>query len=151
MPVNVGWDTLPDGVPLTLTLPASPVNVGCETLPDGVNLPVEVMALPPNFSSTPVPVKDGCVEVAEVMPVAIVCCANVGIVTAVGVFAVKLPSVQLMVSVSFVTLVFSTGRVQLAAVPAVAEPPPVADAATYLLTVLGVTVIVGVEMEPSGV
>ena len=68
-----------------------------------------------------------------------------------GVFAEKLPALQPIVNVSFATVVVSVGRVQDAAVPAVTEPPPVAESATYVVVVLGVTVIVGVLTEPSGV
>ena len=71
--------------------------------------------------------------------------------TEVGVFAVKLPAVQLRVSVSPLTEVVKLGIVALAAVPAVTEPPPVAEAATYLVAVLAVTVMVGVEIVPAGV
>lgn len=151
MPSKVGLLTVPVGFPVTDTLPLSPVNVGWLTLPAGVNLPVLVIAEPVNFSSAPVPVKDGWVEVALLMPVAIVCAAKVGMVTAVGVFAVNDPAVQPMVSTSLATDVVNTGRVQDAAFPAVTAPPPVALPATYLLTVFGVTVMVGVETEPSGV
>jgi hypothetical protein len=38
----------PDGVPLTDKLPSVPVNVGEETLPEGVNDPVEVKEFPLN-------------------------------------------------------------------------------------------------------
>ena len=121
------------------------------TVPAGVKLPVDVRLDPVNLSSTPVPSNVGCVDDALVMPVAMVWLENEGSVTAVGVFAVNSPALQPMVRVSFATEVVREGRVQAAAEPAVTEPPPVAEAATYLLTVLGVTVIVGVDTEPAGV
>ena len=88
-----------------------------------------------------VPVNEGCVEVADLMPVAIVWLENDGSVTAVGVLAVH-PSVKVSPE---------TVAEKLAAVPAVTDPPPVALDATYLVAVLGVTVIVGVLTLPSGV
>ena len=63
----------------------------------------------------------------------------------------KLPALHPMDSVSFATDVVITGNVQDAAEPAVTDPPPVEDAATYLVVVLGVTVMVGVLTDPSGV
>lgn len=69
----------------------------------------------------------------------------------VGVFAVKLPAAQLSVRFSSVTLVVSTGRIQLAAVPAVTVPPPVALPATYLVVVFRSIVRVGAETVPAGV
>ncbi len=110
-----------------------------------------VFALPVNFRLTPVPVNVGCEAVLVLTLVAIVWLENVGIVTAVGVFAVKLPPVQPMVSVSFATEVVSVGSVHAAAVPAVTEPPPVALPATYLEAVFNSMVRVGAETEPEGV
>lgn len=124
-----------------------PVNVWAAAVP----LIVPVLDEPVNFSSAPVPVNVGCVEVADEMPVAIFWLENDGSVTAVGVFAVKLPALHPSVSVSPDTLVVNEGSVQLAAVPAVTEPPPVALAATYFVVVVGVTVMVGVETVPAGV
>ena len=63
----------------------------------------------------------------------------------------KLPSVHPIVSVSFTTDVVKVGSVHAAAEPAVTDPPPVADDATYFVVVLGVTVMVGVDTDPSGV
>lgn len=124
-----------------------PVNVWAAAVP----LIVPELDEPVNFNSLPVPVKLGCEEVAELMPVAIVWLENDGSVTAVGVFCVKLPALQPIVRVSFETLVVNTGNVHDAFVPAVTEPPPVALDATYFVVVLGVTVIVGVLTVPAGV
>ena len=71
--------------------------------------------------------------------------------TDVGVLAVNDPAVQENVRFSFETDVSRTGMVALAAVPADTDPPPVADAATYAVSVLGVTVIVGADTLPAGV
>ena len=161
-PVNVGWETLPEGVKLPvevsefpLNVPFNsapvPVNVGWDTLPLGVKLPVEVVAEPVNFNSTPVPENEPPPEVALLTLVAIVWLLKLGRVTAVGVFAVKLPAVHESVSVSFATLVERVGSVQLAALPAVTEPPPVALEATYLVAVLSVTVGLFTVTLPAGV
>ena len=139
-------------LPVMLKLTCSPVNSGALQEPSALYVPVAVISVPVNLISAPVPVKVGCEAVALLMPVAMVCLVKLGRVTAVGVLAVKLPSVQPMVSVSLATLVVSTGIVAEAAVPAVTLPPPVAEDATYLLvTVLGVTVMVGVLTVPPGV
>lgn len=139
----MGLETVPEEVPDTDTSPSSPVNVGCETLPCGVKLPVDVMLLPVNFNSAPVPVNVGWVVVAVFTLVAIVWLENVGSVTDVGVFGVKLPATQPIVNVSLATLVVMDGIVALAAVPAVTTPPPVALDATYFDAVFNVTVVVG--------
>ena len=120
-------------------------------LPAGVNLPVLVVSDPVNFSSTAVPVQVGWVEVADEIPVAIVWLEKLGRVTDVGVFAEKLPALQDNVRVSFSTEVDRDGSVQLAAVPALTLPPPLAELATYFVVVDGVTVIVGVPTVPPGV
>lgn len=124
-----------------------PVNVCAAAVP----LIVPELADPVNFSSAPVPENVGCVDVADVIPVAIVWLLNEGSVTAVGVFAEKLPPLHASVNVSPETVAENAGNVQLAAVPAVTLPPPVALPATYFVVVEGVTVIVGVLTVPSGV
>ena len=147
----MGFETVPAGVPLTEISSAVPVKTGCETVSAGVKFPVEVSELPVNFSSAPVPVKVGCEAVLVLTPVAMVWLVKLGSVTAVGLFAVKLPALQLSVRFSSATLVVSTGRVHDAAVPAVTDPPPVALPATYLLAVFSSIVSSGAETVPAGV
>jgi hypothetical protein len=96
-------------------------------------------------------VNAGAEAVAFVIPFTIVWLLKVGRVTTVGVFAVKDPAVHEIVSVSSDTVVVSTGIVALAATPAVTDPPPVLDVATYFMSELGVTVIVGAATLPAGV
>jgi hypothetical protein len=72
----------------------------------------------------------GCDALASLIPDTTVWLSKLGSVTTVGVFAVKLPAAQPSVSVSFSTVVVSEGSVQLAAVPAVTAPPPLAFCAT---------------------
>ena len=151
VPVKLGLETVPLGVPLTDTLPLVPVKVGVETLPLGVNVPVELILVPENTRLVPVPVKLGWDEEALSMPVTIVLLEKLGRVTAVGVFAVKLPSVHVRINVSPLTLVPNTGMVALACVPLVTLPPPVALDATYPVEEVGVTVMVGVDTVPAGV
>jgi hypothetical protein len=149
--VNVGWLTVPEGVPSTLKLPSDPVNVGWLTLPAGVNFPEELILLPVNLRLTPVPVNAGALASAFVIPVTIVLLVKLGSFTVVGVFGVNEPSVQLKTRFSLLTVVLSVGIVALAAVPAVTVPPPVAEDATYPVEEAGVTVIVGAATLPLGV
>ena len=164
VPENVGLDTVPVGVPETVMVlavpekdPTSlipvPENEGLDTVPVGVPETETFFAVPENAAlrTAPVPVKVGLVAVALAIPVAIVCDANVGRVTAVGVFAEKEPAVHEIVSVSLATEHVKVGSVHEAFVPAETEPPPEADAATNLETVLTFTVIVGVDTSPSDV
>jgi len=54
--LNVGWETVPLGVPVTVIFPAAdvPVNVGWETVPLGVPFAVIVAAVPVKVLLNPV-------------------------------------------------------------------------------------------------
>ena len=93
-----------------------PVNAGFETVPEGVNSPVAVPAVPVNtaFNSAPVPVNVGCEAVADFTLV-----ATVTADPALGrVPALKLPADQSSVKVSPLTVALIEGRVQEGRVPA---------------------------------
>ena len=114
-------------------------------------MPLLLIVVPVNLRFTPVPVNAGAEAVALEMPDTIVWLEKLGRVTAVGVFAVKDPSVHERTRVSSATEVCRDGKVQEAALPAVTDPPPVADVATYFVEEEGVTVTVGAATDPAGV
>ena len=122
VPVKVGFDTVPEGVPLTETFPSVPVNDAVYELGT---------AMFPVTSLTPVPVKAGALAVYAPSPVFTV---------VFDPFVGSVPALQPNVRTSFATVAVKLGRVPTA----VMEFTVVVEPAVARL-------IVGAATEPLGV